>query len=369
MPSFRIARSSFERLPLERVEVIASARSGAGSGSMRHVFEPGAAEPAWAPAEPVATYRLAVTLAGATFDSPDLVLEAEPVVVIDLRIFDARALPWTTIDRVDVLYHDLSGEPRTASLTEARPVGVVFGGLDYPPGEPIRYSLDYRVADGNFLASEEMSSAELIPVVDPFETKTVTFEAVGVAGSDPAVQLVQLGFSHQEEGPGWRLAGGDGSTQLTAAQPTRELVYRVVDPARALTRYRGTVIWRDGKQEQIPEAAIPETRIEVGDVPLWWTVTIDPSQIDWTRSQVVVVQLAAGEPAAEPQGLAVFWRGMPSQAWSFQVPMGTNGTTGTTAWRAWYVREVALPTPTSWATTGSHRLVLPAAPGAGSRGA
>lgn len=389
MPSFTIARSALERLPVRRVEVWvdthASAPGAKGPAEPeRHAFEPGApsgpgggaAEPSWTPRQPdtVSGYRLRTVFEGSRppYESPPVAVDpAQDVVEIEdlgVRIFDAHWLPFGTIETVEGSFHDLDGQPRTFRLTESSPFFSVFAGKDYEQGEPITYTLDYLLADGNFRNAGLSSSRWLIFVPNPLHEKTVTFKAVGLANgtSDATVEVVQLTYSHLEDGPGWEISGGHGDTQLYAAQPTKSLTFDAVAPEKALTVYQGTTILESGEQIAIPETLIPEATIAVGDAPLWWTVEVDPDLVDWASYRLVVVEIRAenavvdgGDGSDQPADTLFFWEGVPPRYWSFQVPLQDSGTF---TWHAFYFRENGTVEPTPERTETSHRTILPVHP-------
>jgi len=393
MPTFTINRSVFEQLPVRRVEVRVHPRASAPAGkdaheTERHVFEPGApsaqTDLAWTPERTTdpGSYALRVVFDDdrSPSDSPEIPVPKDtdrsaPVQAIELgiRVFDARALP-DTIRAVELSFVDLSGQPKCVRLSADVPLFVVFAGIDYQAGEPIDYTLDYLLTDGNYRPSRLSSDTVLITVENPLHPKTVTFEAIGLAPSEAAtdaaaVHLVQLTTSHLEEGVDWRIAGTSGDAMLTSAQPRKSITFDAVDPTRALTRYLGVTIFTDGTQQTIPDTLIPETTIPVGDTPLWWTVEVDPGLVDWRSYSVVVVEIRAlnaiapGNAPAEPTGDAdeidtplFFWQGVPSRYWSFQVPLRRSGTF---AWRALYVRSDGTAVWTAERTETSHTAVLP----------
>ena len=399
MATFTINRSVFEQLPVRRVEAWVHPRASApGPGEAEapadHVFEtegdrhsepsgrPSSADSGgelrWTPAPgaEVRSIHLRTVFDGdrPPCDSPTIQVPegADPIELSELfdlgaRLFDGHALPYQTIPAVAGSFVDVSGQPRSFRLTEGTPLFVVFAGEDYPYGEPIDYDLDYRLTDGNYRNPNLSSSSTLIPVADPLHRKTVTFEGVGFdqegqagqagrEGTVRQVQLIQLTVGHLEDGVGWRIENEAGDATLSSARPSRSFTFEVVDPSRALTRYRGVTIFADGHQEGIPETLVPETTVRIGDAPAWWTVEIDPGLVDWRAYALVLVEMRTVETVDPSETLQFFWQGVPSRYWSFQVPLGRSGTF---AWRARYVRFDGTSGWTAEQTETSHQAVLP----------
>jgi len=383
MPSFTIARSALERLPVLRVEVWVDTHTSAPGPDEpeRHVFEPGTAtdpaEATWSPRHPEAVtgYRLRTLFDDdrQPWESPTIPVEpgrgvVETIEIEDfgVRIFDALGLPFGIIEAVEVSFHDLAGQPQQVRLTAGSPLYPIFAGTDYKYGEPIAYSLDYLLANGNYLEPNRSSSQSLIAVADPLTEKTVTFEAVGLApdavgAADETVQVIQLTYGHLEDGPGWAISGGEAVTQLSSAQPTKQLTFAVVDPGQALTSYQGITILGNGEQSSIPKTLIPETTIRVGEAPIWWTVEVDPGLVDWASYRLVLVEIRADNAidghTAQPAATLLFWAGVPSRYWSFLVPREHSGTY---TWRARYFEANGTYRSTAERTETSHQAILPA---------
>ncbi len=405
MATFTIDRSTFEQLPVLRVEAWVHPHASAPPGKPEgiehhadaerrpdHVFEPGALTWTPEPAGEGRSLRLRTVFEGERppFDSPPIPVpesadpaksngSTEPIDLsqsIDLgaRLFDGHSLPYQTITAVDGAFVDVSGNPKSFRLTKATPFFIVYAGEDYPTGEPIDFTLDYRLTDGNYRSPKLSADSILIPVADPLVRKTVTFEAVGLAQegqagtgrpaqpaetSDAAgpVQVVQLTVGHLEDGVGWRIEGESGTTTLSSTQPSHSFTFDAIDPARALTRYQGITVFTNGNQERIPETLVPEATIGIGDAPLWWTVEVDPGLVDWHTYALVVVELRSVHAVEPSEALQFFWRGVPSRYWSFQVPLGRSGTF---VWQARYVRLDGSFGWTAEATETSHQAVLPA---------
>jgi hypothetical protein len=246
--------------------------------------------------------------------------ESDGEIAFGLLVFYAEEGDFATVQAIEVAYDDAG--PRSFRLTAAEPFRILVAGLDYPPGEPLAYSLRYSVAEGSYRRFGLTASTVFNRLPYPFVSCRAEFASVGIEGPDPSVRTVQLQYQNVEDGAGWKIESPLCRTSLDADLPDLAWSFLAVDPSFARVSYSGTVVMRSGQQVPIPPTQTTIKEIPVGDTPGVQSVEVTAGAVHWDLYATVLVSIwTAGDRGSRKNlGEHVFEPGTPPWYWSYIGP-------------------------------------------------
>ncbi|HEX8160652.1 MAG TPA: hypothetical protein VF538_02035 [Pyrinomonadaceae bacterium] len=370
--SVSVADAYFALLPLSQIEVTVT--DGAGK-TVKHIFNSGNAGSPWTLLiwkqkdgagnwVGLFSYQYKVSFKDGQF--PDFTspvfpeIEEHEVVVsqVGLMGFSASGVNFEIVKEVKASYK-FNLEPRSFSLKAASPLKILSANRDYSPYEPFEYDLEYITQYGSYVERGLLAQTAWTLFQCPFTPKLVQFFPVGLTGTSPPLQRIQLTYSHIETGPGWQLSSETRTATLSAKEVVCQWTFPTVDPARAVLIYQGTIIKSDGRIVHIPKTTAPLDVVPVGNTSMWYSVEISPAQVDWARFRLVSVTIYT-KSAAKPINTKVFrfQPGSVSEFWGF-FPFDNSSTY---FWTAKYYPRTGTPVDVPEQTGTLPMLVLPKEP-------
>lgn len=292
--------------------------------------------------------------------SPKLTAAGPQEITLDelgLRVLATPGIDFAAVPAIDVSWIS-GGDPKLVSLTAQSPRQDLLAGQDYAPGEPLLTAADYRVAEGSYRTALPVA-AGWTSVPFPFSWRQAAFLPVGLSGADATVMRVQLQYENHEEGTDWQIASAKRQATLDGRTQAPVWTFLAVDPTRAMVRYSGTVVMKNGRQVQIPTTEAGLTAIPVGDTAMWRSVTVNGSQVHWSTWAAVVAVLYVKNGAGQEQ-----WRGecrlTPESLPEYWGYLGT--TSPSYFWRAIYYPRQGNPVAVAERAAGAPLLILPSEP-------
>lgn len=242
-------------------------------------------------------YHYTVNFAGLSppYTSPLIANIGEAAITIEeigLIQFSAAHVNFDLIASIQVRY-DVTGTSKSFALNARDPSHILKAGQDYDAFQPLAYDLDYTIgAQGHYVQAGLQTTHADVVLATPVATKTVQIVGSGLTGASPPIKSVQLSnLEYNETGKGWQLRGFLDSITLDRATVLATRSFPAVDQLRAALKYEGVIAKNSGEQTRLQPTYVTQTVVAVGDIPLWFSVRVDPSQVDWRTYREVDLSL------------------------------------------------------------------------------
>ena len=334
----------------------------AGDASRTFVFTARDPEPRTFAAPPSAVCEVQTTVDFVPAGVPSLRLPprayAGSEIVIDVRgvgiqrvELDGAANDWELLERIQVEFaFDAERRTTNVELTGDAPRTTIASDVPLLPRPAYRCRPLFFLDGGRVREGEELRGTDpVLAVRCPWERRRVRIRSAGIVDGARNVQQIFLSLSMP--------AAAEGvSLELNGEAPATT-VDVLVDPARGAgpLTYEGTIVFADGRVEQILPAHTEQDLIVAGDIAPRFSVRIDPSLVQWSREHIRDVRLEL-ESANARASFDFDPHSSTPRVWEFDAPEEA-----VYSWRAAYRFEDG-----SLQTTGAagreRNLVLPPRP-------
>ncbi|MER3476420.1 MAG: hypothetical protein C4287_07520 [Leptolyngbya sp. ERB_1_2] len=167
-----------------------------------------------------------------------------------------------------------------ASLRE-----VVFA----PVKSPYKYTVKYYMADGKeYQVSQATSRSPQLYLNDPFNaTKTISLRAAGDLDKD--IQTIFVDVKYIDEKNSYTKTT---TVALSKTQPFFDWTFPAIDENGGKLIYKGTIQFKNGQVEEIPETITEDLTVMVGrKVEDMLNIKVIPVGIDFNKVALVIVSL------------------------------------------------------------------------------
>lgn len=215
-------------------------------------------------------------------------------IVIDVRgagiqrvQLDGAANDWELLERIQAEFaFDAERRTTNVELTRDAPRTTIASDVPLLPAPAYRCRPIFFLDGGRVRQGEELRGTDPVLVVRcPWQRRRVRIRSAGIVDGARNVQQIFLSLSMPAAAEGVSLEL-DGETPEAAIDV-------LVDRARGAEplAYEGTIVFTDGRVEQILPAHTEVDLIVAGDVAPRFSVRIDPSLVQWSRERIRDVRL------------------------------------------------------------------------------
>jgi hypothetical protein len=239
--------------------------------------------------------------------------EIHGLLVRDVEL-DARAIDWTFVARIDVTFaFDAEAIETNVQLTCESPNARVAT-LESQPHDPAySYQAIFTFATGGSRGTSRMrGNKPRVTIANPFHPRSVDVRSIGIVDGAENITDIFLQVSDAATSYSLHLDRDSPATQVTfATEGTTPL------------SYSGTVVFEDGGVRQIVPTETVGSEIVAGNVPLRFSVRIDPLLVQWSTG---IENVRVGLAAASSRSTFDFDPATPPQVWEFGCPPDSEAT-------------------------------------------
>ncbi|MBN1203833.1 MAG: hypothetical protein JXB05_02775 [Myxococcaceae bacterium] len=228
-----------------------------------------------------------------------------------------------------------------------------------PVSKPYQYQIKYTLADGMELTGpEQETSSQNIYINDPFsQTKTISLRAVGNLETEIQTIYVDVRFVDQKNN--YRKST---SVALSKAQPFFDWSFPVINPEGKVF-YSYSAQFRDGRLQKIPEQEASSNTLFLEPTSFSdLVVTVVPSMVDFTKTQLVDVELHYADPASHIDTRTDFIFEAKDKEKKIWTVRAKDPTKMKYEWQATYYMVDGSTRQTPLKTTEARALIVPVPP-------